>query len=274
LDWLKQIFSFLFLIGIFTGSYGCQSFKPSGHSDQFRVMTMNIHHGEGLDRKIDLARIAKIIDDARADIVALQEVDRDVERSGKRDIIVELSDLTGMAYAFGKTIEYQGGEYGNAILTRCPIIQEKNVLFHRQGKAEQRGLMQLIVDVDGTEIVIFNTHLDDREEADRLNAVKEICTAVSDYGTRPLILMGDFNDSPDGNTVSIIKETMHDLWQSVGEGDGFSYPADKPAERIDYIFSSIKTGPKPVHAQVISADASDHLPVAGRFSLEQSKAEP
>src|SRR3954447_16208752 len=66
----------------------------------FRAMTYNIHHGEGLDRKIDLVRIAELIKRERADIVALQEVDKGVERTGRRDLPQELASLTGMTCVF------------------------------------------------------------------------------------------------------------------------------------------------------------------------------
>lgn len=92
----------------------------------FRVMTYNIQHGEGLDGRVDIGRIAAAIRAGFADIVAPQEGDRGVKRSHRIDTMVALSDLTEMKWAFGKNIDYQGGDYGNGALTRFPILQEQN----------------------------------------------------------------------------------------------------------------------------------------------------
>jgi len=79
-----------------------QAGKPE-QARTFRMMTFNIHHGEGVDGRIDLERIAAVIRDERADIVALQEVDKGVERTARRDLAEELSKLTGMKALFSNT---------------------------------------------------------------------------------------------------------------------------------------------------------------------------
>ena len=91
-----------------------------------RVMTFNIHHGEGIDGRLDLERIARVITDARADLVGLQEVDRGVERTQRRDIPTELARLTGLAVRFESNLPHQGGEYGNAVLSRFPVKTSRN----------------------------------------------------------------------------------------------------------------------------------------------------
>src|SRR3954470_16689448 len=90
-------------------------------TNTFRVMTYNIHHGEGLDGKVDLQRIADLIKEEKADMVALQEVDRNTERTGKRNFPAEFAKLTGMSCVFSNNWPVKGGEYGTAILTRFPI---------------------------------------------------------------------------------------------------------------------------------------------------------
>src|SRR5438034_4827714 len=86
-----------------------------------RVMTYNIHVGVGMDKKLDLARIAGVINAQHPDLVGLQEVDRGVERTQRIDEIAELAKLTHMDYAFAFNLRYQGGQYGVAILSRFPI---------------------------------------------------------------------------------------------------------------------------------------------------------
>src|SRR5678816_4124683 len=86
-----------------------------------RIMTYNIHVGVGMDKKLDLQRIADVINKERPDLVGLQEVDRGVERTQRKDEIVELAQLTRMEYAFAPNLDYQGGKYGVAILSRFPV---------------------------------------------------------------------------------------------------------------------------------------------------------
>src|SRR5215471_8946587 len=82
-----------------------------------RVLTYNIHHGEGSDDVFDLPRIARVISDAKPDLVALQEVDEKTNRSSGVSQITELGRLTGMHAVFGEAMEYDDGGYGVGILS-------------------------------------------------------------------------------------------------------------------------------------------------------------
>src|SRR5262249_7003846 len=155
----------------------------------FRVMTYNIHHGEGLDGKIDLLRIADVIKREGADIVALQEVDKGVERTARRDLPAELAELTGMSCVFSNNFHYQGGEYGNAVLTRLPILRATNTHYKMLRVGEQRGLLQLVLEVRGRELLLLATHIDYRpDDLERLLNVGEIEEAVRRQPGRPVIV--------------------------------------------------------------------------------------
>src|SRR6185436_4143043 len=104
---------------------GCARQEPV----EIRIMSYNIRHGEGMDGRVDLARIADVIRRASPDVVALQEVDRGVQRTGGVDEPAMLGELAGMQSIFEKNIPYQGGEYGNAVLTRLPILYHQNHLL-------------------------------------------------------------------------------------------------------------------------------------------------
>ena len=260
---------------------GCSSSKLATSGTTLRVMTWNIHHGEGLDKKVDIDRIAKIILSARPDVVALQEIDRDVERSGKVDIITKLADLTDMTYAFGKTIDYQGGEYGNAFLTRFPILEERNLRYHPIRPGEQRGLLQLILGVRGEEIVIANTHLESRsDDSARALSVGELMITLRRFSPRPVVVCGDLNDQPDSRVIGELKNEYADSWAVAGRGDGFTFPSDAPKKRIDYILVQNNTKPDsasaavklhPLSARVIQSSASDHLPLLVEFELRTER---
>jgi endonuclease/exonuclease/phosphatase family metal-dependent hydrolase len=257
-------------------------FGRSGATRQtIRVMTWNIHHAEGVDKKIDVDRIAQIIIEEKADAVAIQEVDRGVERSKKIDMITKLADLTGMTYAFGKTIDYQGGDYGNALLTRFPIYEERNTLFKKFPDAEQRGVLLLVLGVIGEEIVIANTHFDSRgDDSLRVAGVSDLKSMLKGYSTRPTILCGDFNDIPSSRVVSQLKEEYLDTWELAGTWEGFTFPSEVPKERIDYIFTnnfrktdstSTAVHLRPLSAHVVKSLASDHAPLLVEFELSSER---
>ena len=139
---------------------GCQSAPKQAAPQTFRVMTYNIHHGAGVDGKVDLQRIADLIKREQADIVALQEVDKGVQRTARRDCPAELAALTGMSCVFSNNFHFQGGEYGNAVLTRFPIKRWTNRHYKMLRPGEQRGLLQVVLDVHGRELVFLDTHID------------------------------------------------------------------------------------------------------------------
>lgn len=232
----------------------------------FRVMTYNIHHGEGLDRKVDLRRIADLIKSERADIVALQEVDKGVQRTGRRDLPAELAALTGMTCIFSNNFPYQGGEYGNAVLTRFPIKSSTNTLYTMLRPGEQRGILQLTLNVHGRELIFMDTHVDYRgEDTERLKNVAEIQELIRHYSGRPMILCGDFNDTPGSRTYDTLAAQFNDAWAAAGTGEGLTIPSDKPKKRIDYIWISKGAPITPLKTWVPQSDGSDHLPVVGEF---------
>jgi endonuclease/exonuclease/phosphatase family metal-dependent hydrolase len=142
-------------------------------------MTYNIRHGEGMDGRVDLERIAEIIRREGADIVALQEVDRGVARTARRDLSGELAALTGMTCVFSNNFHFQGGEYGNALLTRFPVREWRNRHYRMLREGEQRGCWRWSW-TWGRRLVVLNTHLDFRpDDAERLSNVAEIMAAAA-----------------------------------------------------------------------------------------------
>jgi endonuclease/exonuclease/phosphatase family metal-dependent hydrolase len=257
------------LFSLFLALFFLMSLAPGRAAPEIpptiRVLTYNIHHGVGLDEQLDLARIAALIKEQQADIVALQEVDRGVERTAKRDLAAELAALTGMNVFFGPNIRHQGGDYGNAVLTKFPIKLKRNSPLTMVGQGEQRGVIQLMLDVHGRDVLFMNTHLDSRkDEAERNVSADELAQLATVAGKTPVILCGDFNTAPATKAYAKIKTVLADAWELAGKGFGFTIPVEAPRRRIDYIWISAATI-EPVQMKVLRSTASDHLPLFGEF---------
>lgn len=252
---------------------GQQSLAPrppaQGTPATFRVMTYNIHHGAGSDGVLDLERIAAVIRAERADLVALQEVDKGVERTARRDLPAELAALTGMTCLFQNNFPFQGGEYGNAILTRFPVKRWTNTLLRMLRPGEQRGVLQAVVDAHGRDLLFLSTHIDYRQDdAERLQNVAQFREVLAGYGDVPALVGGDFNDTPGSRTHEAMAATFVDAWAKTGEGAGLTYPAGGPIKRIDYLWLRPGMRLRAVRAWVPRTDASDHLPVVAEFAWE------
>jgi endonuclease/exonuclease/phosphatase family metal-dependent hydrolase len=244
------------------GFTGCTTSSPRKAPVRLRVMTFNIHHGEGLDGKVDLARIAALIQQEQADLVALQEVDKGVLRTDQRDLPGELAQLTGMTAVFANNHRVQGGEYGNAILSRFPVLGMTNLHYQMLRPSEQRGLLQAEVNVHGRPLVFMSTHIDYRpNDAERWSNVGEMEATVQGYAGKTVILGGDFNDRPDSRVYERLSQTFTDVWTAAGQGDGFTFPANAPDRRIDYLWIPKTDALHPVKAWVPATDASDHRPL-------------
>jgi endonuclease/exonuclease/phosphatase family metal-dependent hydrolase len=256
----------LFATWLLSGLTACHSAPKAAAPKTFRVMTYNIHHGAGVDGKIDFQRIADLIKREQADMVALQEVDKGVQRTARRDCPAELAALTGMSCVFSNNFHFQGGDYGNAVLTRFPIKRWTNRHYQMLRPDEQRGLLQVVLDVHGRELAFLDTHIDYREDdTERLRNVTEILEAIQAYRGRPMILCGDFNDTPGSRTHQKLAPAFTDTWTAAGTGDGFTIPAEKPNKRIDFIWLSKDSALEAVKAWVPESLASDHLPVVTEF---------
>jgi endonuclease/exonuclease/phosphatase family metal-dependent hydrolase len=231
-------------------------------------MTYNIHVGVGMDKKLDLQRIADVIKKEKPDLVGLQEVDRGVRRTEGRDEIVELAGLTGMQYAFAHNLDYQGGQYGVAVLSRFPIRQIDHRKYQNRREAERRGMIRVEVDAGGGKMINFvTTHLDYQFDDGRLFETEQMLKFVENV-KGPLIVVGDFNGEPSGNPYKLMLAGFEDAWvRGRAKDAGLSYPADKPVKRIDYIFTRRVDKIRTKKAWIVNTLASDHIPVVADLEL-------
>lgn len=229
-------------------------------NQRLRVLTYNIHHGEGIDGKLDLPRIAKVIAAAEPDLVALQEVDRNTQRTGRVDQPAELARLTGMRVAFGGNIELQGGDYGNAVLSRLPIVAHENHRLPLLDEGEQRGVLAVEVKLPGGESLrLLATHFDHRAaDAERLASASAIAKLVVGAKDQPTILAGDLNAVPESKVL----ESLLAEWTNTADKPLPTIPVGKPARQIDYVLVRPAARWKVVEIKVLDeAVASDHRPL-------------
>ena len=230
-------------------------------------MSYNIHVGIGTDKQLDLRRIAAVINRERPDLVGLQEVDRGVERTGRADQIAELARLTRMEYAFAHNLDYQGGQYGVAVLSRFPILTIDHRRYASRHEAERRGFMRVEIEAGGRRISFVTTHLDYRDSAGRLAETEQLLRALEPVA-HPLIVTGDFNDEPAGSSYQLLLTRFSDAWMASGAGDaGLTFPADRPIKRIDYILLAARDGWRARRAWIVPTLASDHLPLIADIEL-------
>ena len=231
--------------------------RAPADSDTIRILAYNIHHGAGVDDVLDLPRIAGVINAQRPDLVALQEIDQGVNRTDKVLQAQRLGALTGMHAEFGEFMEYGGGRYGMAVLSRHPVEESTN---HRlpDGR-EPRSALTVRARLAGTaqRLLFAGIHLYATEE-ERLAQARRLIELFGDTEL-PVILAGDFNSKPG----SAVMELLGTHWRPSGKlGPRHTFPAPAPAREIDFVLVP-KGGPfEVVDCRVVDeAVASDHRPV-------------
>jgi endonuclease/exonuclease/phosphatase family metal-dependent hydrolase len=245
---------------------------PLGQPSQpIRVMTWNIAAGHG-----NLSAIADVIHNARPDIVGLQEVDVHwSERSGFADQAARLAEALSMHVRFGPIYRLAGDgtapmrEFGLAILSRPPILEFRNHEIPRLSTQSadiepqsMPGFLEAVVQIGGTRVRVFNTHLDYRADPRvRVFQVAAMLDLLS--GTaEPVMLLGDFNAPPAAAELAPLFRRLNDAWPKAAD-PGFTYPADRPVRRIDYILTSLF---QVIDVRVLPVHASDHRAVVAELS--------
>ena len=246
-----------------------------------RVLVYNIHAGKTVHGVESIAQIAAVVQSTNADIVLLQEVDKGTKRSGNVDQTAELARLTGFHGAFGSALDYDGGKYGVAILSRWPILSD--TLYHLPvepsqtragGSMEPRGALRVMIKSPRGTLAVINTHLDAsgpdhwrKQEAD--SVVSLVAQTRRNVGL--VIAGGDFNSTPESSVqLGLRAAGLRDSWMECGRGEGLTYPDSLPAKRIDYLF--LTGGIHCASTHVVDTRASDHRPVFFEVSLKTEAA--
>lgn len=238
----------------------------------FRVTTYNIHKCRGLDRRVRPKRIAEVLKQIDADIVALQEVVGMDEAAREHNQVHAIADELGMDFRIGENRRLRGGAYGNAVLSRLPIVADRN---HDLTKRlyEPRGCLQVTIENSSqTVLEIFNVHLgtgffERRYQAHRLFEVISGEPNVS----APRIVLGDFNEWTRGLTTHLLSFHLNSAEPEQRLGRARTYPGVFPILHLDHIYhDSLLTLKKiTVHRSRLALAASDHLPIVADFTIDQ-----
>jgi endonuclease/exonuclease/phosphatase family metal-dependent hydrolase len=233
---------------------------------RLRVLSYNIHHGEGVDGRLDLERIAGVIRGVEPDLVALQEVDRNAERTRRVDQPKELARLTGLTVVFERNLAFQGGDYGNAVLSRLPIRRHRNHHLPCLDAGEQRGVLEVELDLGAEEsLLLFATHLDHRRaDRERVQSAEAIHKLIESRPATAAILAGDLNAAPDSEVLRIFRRSWHDTAAEPLP----TVPVAQPARQIDYILFRPADRFKLLESRVLNEpQASDHRPILSILEL-------
>ena len=231
------------------------------------IMSYNIKDGRHrIDDKAanvtidgNLSNIAKEVLKYAPDIVGFQEVDYNTERTNRQDQIKLLAEKTGYPYyQFTKAIDYQGGGYGHAILSRYPIVSYNatRIPAFKAGQ-EVRALAHAVIDVNGTEVNFFNTHINSGADGTSQHAFDKIAEVITKFDNA--ILTGDFNSK---YTAGFFK--AFDGFKCVNVGNHVTTPGGSSIDNICYTkeFRAVCSG-------IGTEPHSDHYLLYGVFTFKR-----
>ena len=238
--------------------------------DTVRVMVYNIHAGKDAAGVDNLDAVAALVRETGTDIALLQEVDSVTRRSRNVDQPAALASRTGFHVAFGSALDYDGGEYGVAILSRWPI--RSDTLIHLPvdppqlrsgGSREPRGALRADIATPWGNLTVLNTHLDasgpDTWRRQEVRTLIELARAARSRNP-DVIVGGDMNSTPESAVQQeVAAASLRDAFAECGRGTGLTFPADSAVKRIDYLY--LADGIPCVGAEVRQTRVSDHLPL-------------
>lgn len=238
---------------------------------KLRIVTYNIHKCRGLDARVRPERIASVLKSLHADMIALQEVVRGTGEADGADQAGYLADALKMDLAFGENRKYKKAPYGNAILSKHPIVDAMNYEITASWR-EKRGCLRADIKMkNGRLLRLFNAHMStgylERRKQVALMVSKEMLGNPEYEDSR--ILVGDFNEWTKGLTTKLLSTHMQavDVRKFIKRRG--TYPGVMPLLHLDHIYFDPFV--KLVHFSVCdtkeSRIASDHLPMVADFEV-------
>ncbi len=238
---------------------------PEDDARALRAVSYNIRHGEGMDGAIDLARTADVLRALRPDVVGLQEVDLRATRSAGQNQALELAEHLGLHPAFGSFMDFQGGRYGMAVLSRHPIVDVRSLRLP-DGNEPRVALLVEVRLPAGDTVVLVNVHFD--WVADDAFRFAQASTLAAHLATlqRPYVLLGDFNDLPASRTLELFRPLATEATKP--RDARWTFPSTAPEREIDFLFCAPPAAWSVADVRVMAERvASDHRPVFADLRL-------
>lgn len=228
------------------------------------VASYNIHRGIGLDRRLDLDRIAAVIGEIAPDVVGLQEVIR-ADGHMHADQAAYLAAKLGMQIVMGETRAHGAGTYGNAVLTRLDVLGSSRCDLSWRAR-EPRGCLRVDLAVKGTSLHVFNAHFG-LLLRERRNQIDVLARFIRDSATLagPRVLMGDFNEWHRGPISRVLRQEFSSPMRRMRR----THPALFPLFALDRIYWDVELEGRAFHPHrtPLARVASDHLPVVVRLRV-------
>lgn len=228
------------------------------------VSSYNIHRGLGLDRRLDLDRIASVIAEISPDVIGLQEVIRENGRA-HHDQAAYLAAQLGMTLVMGVVRPYREGTYGNAVLSRLPVLGWAACdLSH--GAREPRACLRVDLDIEGRPLHVFNCHfgLALRERRQQVTLLGRFIRDIAALAG-PRVVMGDFNEWHPGPVSRALKREFSSPMRRMRR----THPAVFPLFALDRLYWDVELEGREfhVHASRLARVASDHLPIVATLRV-------
>jgi endonuclease/exonuclease/phosphatase family metal-dependent hydrolase len=240
-----------------------QPSAPPAGNNTIRIMDYNLHNGFNTDGQLDLEALAQVIEANDADVIGLQEVSRGWVINGSVDMLQWLSQRLDMPYIFGPT---EGLLWGNAILSRYPIVNVETASLPPESQRLRRGYIKVEVEAGQRTIHLIDTHLHHLEPDSEMRQ-EQVPFLVEAWGGAPrTILVGDMNATPDSPEMQMLAGAgLVDVGGVLGPDPGYTFYSPAPDSRIDYIWTSPDI--VPTSFDIPQTTASDHLPLVTTIVL-------
>jgi len=239
-------------------------------------MTYNVHSCVGRDGMASPQRIAEVIAAYGPDIVAVQELDIELARSGSIDQAEAIAKILNMNFHFHPSFHINKGKYGNAVMSRHPSrLVRAGALptVSRSRLPEKRGILWTEIMIEKRAVQVVNTHLGliGRERLSQVNDILGPEWTGNEGCKPPIVLCGDFNASSYSPVYRKISQRLRDVHCGFNGGrPGCTWPSIFPFRRIDHVFvsSDIKIISTLIPKTAMTKSASDHLPLIVEMQLQ------
>jgi endonuclease/exonuclease/phosphatase family metal-dependent hydrolase len=245
-----------------------------------RIVTYNVHKCRGLDRRVRPARIASVLRELDADIIALQEV-LSVGGAAAREMDQArfIAEELGYDYCIGENRRLAGGAYGNVILSRLPWRHVHNYDLTWRGR-ERRGCLRVDIEIAGgggdaaaarSLLHLFNVHLGtayiERRHQARQLVGDRILGSAELTGAR--VVLGDFNEWTKGLATRLLTEHLQSADVRTHLQRARTYPGALPLVHLDHIYfdPTLELQGMTLHKSLTALVASDHLPLVADFHI-------